>query len=200
MAEDERIGPAPETPREWLAEVRRCEREGELFRAYDLARQGLARFPDDMRLGHRAVLCLASTGATAQALGLLDRLGLDRRPPAPITEPMGLDIAALRPRLIKDAALAASGAERTALLAAAAEAYAAVYRRAREAGHPEAYYPAINGATLRLLAGDEPAAMALAGDVLDQLAVHAPERKNYYEVATEIEARLILGEVEQAHE
>ena len=200
MADDEKIGPAPETPQEWLAEVRRCEREGELFRAYDLARQGLAKFPDDIGLGHRAVLCLASTGATAQALGLLDRLELDRRPPASITEPMGLDIATLRPRLIKDAALAASGGERATLLAAAAEAYAEVYRRAREAGHPEAYYPAVNGATLRLLAGDEPAAMALAGDVLDQLAVYAPERKNYYEVATEVEARLILGEVERAQE
>ena len=200
MADDDRTGPALETPQEWLAEVRRCERDGELFRAYDLARQALAKFPDDVRLGHRAVLCLASTGATDQAIDLLDRLGLDRRAGASITEPMGLDLATLRPRLMKDAALAASGPKRAALLADAAEAYAAVYRRAQQAGHPEAYYPAINGATLRLLAGDAPAAMALAADALDQLAIHAPERQNYYEVATEVEALLILGEVGRARQ
>ena len=64
-------------PEEWLTEVRRCEREGELFRAFDLARQGLAWFPEDLKLKHRAVLCLASSGATRQALDLMDRLGLD---------------------------------------------------------------------------------------------------------------------------
>ena len=200
MGEDDKTGPAWETPRQWLAEVRRCEREGELFRAYDLARQALAKFPDDVPLGYRAVLCLASTGATPQAFELLDRLRLDKRAAASIGEPMGLDIAALRPRLMKDAALAAAGPERAVLLKAAAEAYAAVYRRAHHAGHPETYYPGINGATLLLLAGDEPGAMTLAGEVLDQLAIHAPERKNYYEVATEVEARLILGDVARARE
>ena len=200
MADDDKTAPAWETPQQWLAEVRRCEREGELFRAYDLARQALAKFPYDVPLGHRAVLCLASTGATPQAFELLDRLRLDHRVEASITKPMALDIAALRPRLMKDVALAASGSERAVLLKAAAEAYAAVYRRAQQAGHAEAYYPAINGATLLLLAGDEESAMALAGEVLDQLAIHAPERKNYYEVATEVEARLILGDVAQARE
>jgi len=58
----------PQSAQEWVAEVCRCEREGELFRAYDLARQGLASFPDDLRLKH--VLCLASTGATQQAIRL----------------------------------------------------------------------------------------------------------------------------------
>lgn len=200
MADDDKTGPDWETPQQWLAEVRRCEREGELFRAYDLARQALAKFPDDVPLGYRAVLCLASTGATPQAFELLDRLRLDKRAEASISKPMGLDIAALRPRLMKDAAFAAAGPERAALLSAAAKAYAAVYRRAHQAGHPEAYYPGINGATLLLLAGDEPGAMTLAGEVLDQLAIHAPERKSYYEVATEVETRLILGDVARARD
>ena len=200
MPDDDKTGPTPETPQQWLAEVRRCEREGELFRAYDSARQALAKFPGDVPLGYRAVLCLASTGATPQAFDLLDRLDLDGHAEGSITAPMKLDIAALRPRLMKDSALAASGPRRAAMLKAAAEAYAAVYRRAQQAGHPEAYYPGINGATLLLLAGDEPGAMALAGEVLGQLATHAPERKNYYEVATEVEAQLILGRVPQARE
>jgi len=198
MADTDETSVDFESPRACLAEVRRCERQGELFRAYDLARQGLEKFPDDLPLGHRAVLCLASTGATAQAVALLDRLGLDQRREASLDGPLALDIATLRPRLMKDAALATSGAQRTALLAAAADAYSAIYQRAKEIAHPEAYYPGINGASLKLLAGDEASAMALAADVLGELAIHAPDRQNYYEVATEVEALLILGQVEPA--
>src|SRR5665213_1577600 len=62
------------TATDWLAEVRLHEREGELFRAYDLARQGLDQFPDDLALKHRAVLSLASTGATRKASDELARL------------------------------------------------------------------------------------------------------------------------------
>jgi hypothetical protein len=56
--------PRPQTAEEWLAKACPCERQGELFRAYQLARQALAKFPDDLALQHRAVLCLTSTGAT----------------------------------------------------------------------------------------------------------------------------------------
>jgi hypothetical protein len=84
---------------DWLAEVRRHEREGELFRAYDLARQGLDHFPDDHALKHRAVLCLASVGATRKAAEELLRLGLHPLPQIPHATQLGLDIATLRPRL-----------------------------------------------------------------------------------------------------
>src|SRR5258707_285465 len=62
------IGTRSRTAGEWLAAARRYEREGELFQAYDIAMQGLARFPRDFPLKHRAVSCLASIHATAQAL------------------------------------------------------------------------------------------------------------------------------------
>src|SRR5215831_9118632 len=91
----------PQSPDQWLGEVRRCERAGELFRAYDLARQGLTAFPDDLRLKHRAVLCLASTGARQHAIDLYGELGLDHGD-IWLTTSLGLDIAALRPRLMKD--------------------------------------------------------------------------------------------------
>src|SRR5438093_3823197 len=151
MAEPE-IGPdpAPHTARQWLAAVRGCERDGELFRAYDLARQGLTAFPDDPALKHRAVLCLASTGATQQAAEVFAELGLGRADDLSLASPLGLDIAALRPRLLKDAALAATGSSRAGMLAAAAEAYAALHRQAITASNPEAYYPGVNGATLYL--------------------------------------------------
>src|SRR5439155_11161004 len=131
MAEDEPFAAGqPQSAAEWLAAVRRCERDGELFRAYDLARQGLAVFPDDLALKYRAVLCLASTGARQQAAALLAELRLDRDAGASLATPLGLDIAALGPRLLKDEGLATTGGERTAKLAAAAAAYAALYRAA----------------------------------------------------------------------
>src|SRR5713226_7666013 len=71
------IGTRSRTAGEWLAAARRYEREGELFQAYDIAMQGLARFPRDLPLKHRAVSCLASIQATAQATELSEKLGLN---------------------------------------------------------------------------------------------------------------------------
>ncbi len=190
--------PMPQTPQDWVAAVRRCEREGELFRAYDLARQGLVSFPDELALKHRAVLCLASTGARQQAAELLNELGLALPSHLPLTTPLGLDIAALRPRLLKDAALAATGAGRAGLLAAAGTAYEELYRNALAAGNPEAYYPGVNGATLHLLAGEKATADKLAREVLDLLAQRAPEQKSYYEIASELEAELVAGDLAKA--
>src|SRR5690349_14354654 len=60
MADSEPEAPtAPRPAGEWLALARRQESEDELFEAYDLAMQGLAQHPDDWRLKHCAVLCLA---------------------------------------------------------------------------------------------------------------------------------------------
>ena len=113
---------------------------------------------------------------------------------------LALDIAALRSRLIKDEALAVSGSGRAAALAWAADDYARVYDKAKAAGNPEAYYPGVNAATLYLLAGNATAATAIAGEVLGQLAAWPAERKSYYEVASELEAQLILGALDGARE
>ena len=98
--------PSGKSATEWLAEVRRCERDAELFLAYDLARQGLEEFPDDLALKHRAVLCLASTGAHTRAEEEFRRLGLDQivaHPPPDILPSLGFDLASLEARLLKDA-------------------------------------------------------------------------------------------------
>src|SRR4026208_177126 len=107
------------------------EREGELFRAYDLARQGLERFPDDLALKHRSVLCLASTGAANQAGALFDHFRLDQAIEDAPSGGGALDIAALRSRLIKDEALGVTGSGRTAALAWAADDYARIYDKAK---------------------------------------------------------------------
>ncbi|HJU18698.1 MAG TPA: hypothetical protein VJ770_19780 [Stellaceae bacterium] len=109
--------PVQKTAADWLAEVQRYEREGELFRAYDVARQGLKKFPDDLALKHRVVLCFASTGATLKAAEELVRLKLDPLPDLSLATRLGLDLTALKPRLLKDAALATTGSARTDALA-----------------------------------------------------------------------------------
>lgn len=105
------LGARSRTAGDWLAAARRCQREGELFQAYDLTMQGLARFPRDLALKHLAVLCLASTQATAQAIELFERLELDLADPeiAQLSPAIRMDIPCLKARLRKDAALNAAG-------------------------------------------------------------------------------------------
>src|SRR5689334_17898899 len=129
---------------EWLSLVKAEEREGELFRAYDLAMQGVAQHPSDLTLRHRAVLCLAATGAMPQAKAKYAKLRLDQVSEAAFAEVprrVVMDVATLRARLAKDDALTAAGAERQGLLAEAADLYEAIYRDEIDAGNPEAYYP-----------------------------------------------------------
>jgi class 3 adenylate cyclase len=185
---------------EWLNLAKAQERDGELFEAYDLAMQGHAQHPDDWALKHRAVLCLASTGATDQARELADRLGITKlgsEELAAIPHRLALDLQTIVPRLDRDTALAGKGADRQRLLLNAAKGYEAVYQQYLQAGFADAYYPGICCANLRLLGGDTDAAIELARTLLRQLA-EWKEPKGYYELATELEAQLIVGDLEKA--
>src|ERR1700693_5650857 len=198
MIDDAARAKATRTAAEWLAEVRRCERDAELFLGYDLARQGLEEFPEDLALKHRAVLCLASTGARERAAEEFRRLGVDQfeqNPPPEMPAGLGFDLANLEARLLKDEAIATTGPERIEKLKRAGDAYEAVYRRMQATGNGESYYPGINYATLRLLAGDNDGAQAAAREILDLLETWPTEKKGYYEIATELEAKLILGDL-----
>jgi tetratricopeptide (TPR) repeat protein len=171
----------PRTAAGWLTAVRDAERRGELLTAFDLAERGLAQHPDDISLKHRAVLALARAGSTAEAGRRFDEYGL--------AEVQAEDVAALRARIAKDAALAAEGEERRRHAAASADLYAAIF--ARTGG----YYPAINAATLSMIAGDLVRARELAGQVLELVGT-SPD--DYYAAATEAEANLLLGRAEEA--
>ena len=174
-----------DTAAAWLGRVRELERRGELLLAYDIAMQALDAHPGDTWLAHRAVLNLAKAGATTRAQDELVRLGLDRS-----HEP---DVLALGARIAKDRALAAIGPERQALLAHAADLYEAIYR---ESG---GYYPAINVATLRLLAGDAVAAERAAREVLALCEAAAGDGEDaYYRAASAAEAALVLGDTAAA--
>jgi hypothetical protein len=170
------------SPAEWLELVRSAERGGELLTAADLAERGLAEHPGDVWLAHRAVLALARAGSTDEAARRFDAYGLGGRQEE--------DVAALRARIAKDVALAASGPERAREAARSGELYGAIF--ARTGG----YYQGVNAATLSLLAGDAARARSLAADVLDRLA--AGGDNSYYAAATEAEAQLLLGRPDAA--
>src|SRR5271167_4698405 len=189
------------SPADWLLETKRYERAGELLQAYDIARQGLAKYPGDLALKHRAVLCLASTQAISQAAELFSKLELDLSDSelAVLTPGLRMDIPSLNARLRKDEALASSGQKRSAKLREAADLYESCFRREATANDPEAYYPATNAATLRLLAGDREPAAELARKTVAWLEAR-PDRQGYYELVSAVEAHLVLGNLGRASE
>src|SRR5262249_21279034 len=172
---------------EWLASVKAAEADGEFFRAYDTARQGLAQHPDDLALRHRAVLALARSGATKHAQALYRELGL--------WGCQEKDIPELEARLLKDVALAApDGPERVRLLLVAAEKYEASYRR------DGSYYPGINVANLRLLAGQPERAADIAGQIVTRLNAMSPPagEERFWVLATLVEAHVICENLKAA--
>jgi len=172
---------------EWVAAVKAAERDGEFFRAYDAARQGLSEHPDDLLLRHRAVLALARSGATEQAQALYRELGLEGREET--------DIPELQARLLKDVALSApDGPPRVQLLLTAAEKYEAVYHRS---GH---YYPGINVANLLLLAGQPDRSAAIARRIATELTAMpaAAGEEQFWAAATLVEAHVIGGDMAAA--
>ena len=144
--------------------------------AFDLAGRGREEHPGDVGLRYRAVLALARTGSTAQAarqFAALDLSSVDSE-----------DVTSLMARIQKDVALSAAGDERRRLAGEAAAAYRSI--RDRTGG----YFPAINAATLLLLAGDDSGARVLARDALD--IVRSSGERGYFAAATEAEAYLEL--------
>jgi class 3 adenylate cyclase len=166
----------------WLAAVRDAERRGEPLAAFDLAGRGLEEHPGDVQLRYRAVLALARSGSTAQAAREFEGFGL--------SSVDSEDVGALEARIRKDVALAASGEERKHLAGLAASSYLRIKERTK------GYFPAINAATLTLVAGDASGARRLARDSLS--LVSAAGDQGYFSAATEAEAHLLLGNEDAA--
>jgi class 3 adenylate cyclase len=172
-------------PHAALTRVRELERRGELLLAYDTALQALEAHPNDLWLAHRAVLNLAKAGATTRAEKEYSRLQLDAS-----DEP---DVAALGARIAKDRALSDASPDRADLLQRAAERYEAIF--AKHGG----YYPAINVATLLLLAGRREDAARMARAVVSLCeATSASGEDAYYRAASLAEAQLVLGDAQGA--
>jgi len=179
------------------ADVRALLGRGEVLLAYDQAVTLLAENPDAPALRYLAALALARAGARDRASAELDELDARGGVPADDMQ-LAEDIAALRGRLVKDEALSQSGGARRAAAAKASELYESAYRRFG------GYFACINAATMAVVAGDKARAVSLAEKargLVDQAGsedVGAEER--YWQMATQAEAALILGNPEEAAE
>lgn len=133
-------------------------------------------------------LALARSGAIERAERLLESADLVARSASSPPE-LREDVLALRARLTKDRAVAASGDERVRLATLAAGAYAAI------GDDGDSYYGLVNAATMHLLAGDRVAAAAAAERTLDRLARSTAD---YWASASRAEALLVLGRAADA--
>ncbi|MFI4988496.1 MAG: TRAFs-binding domain-containing protein [Alphaproteobacteria bacterium] len=168
-----------------LAAIDAAMRRGDLLVAFDAARKAAEAAADALIYKHRAVLALARAGATANALKLFAEWKLDKAVPA--DSALAVDIPSLKARLLKDQALADHSSLRRERLEEAAAAYARVFELTGDA------YPGVNAAALLLWAGRLEAAQRTAAAVLK-----ASTARDYYGLATQAEAQLILGHVEEA--
>ncbi len=162
--------------------------------AYDSAVSALEEDPESLEARFVSALALARAGAADRArtaaTDLVARIEVSRDAPRPLCE----DAAALVARLAKDEALTTEGTGRKIKLRQAADLYQAV------ADQYGGFYTCINAATLRLLGGDLGRSRKLAAHAL-HLVTAARESEptdDYWRDATEAEAELLLGEVEEA--
>lgn len=179
---------------ERLAAAREALARGDVLIAYDEARAAVAVDPDDLDAQYIAVLALARSGAAPRALDAAEVLQARIDAADGASRRLLEDVAALSARISKTQALNTGGAQRTELLIQAADRYAAI---------AEAYggsYPAINAATLTLLAGDPMDAARRARRALELIATQPAheQAEGYWTAATQAEAALILGDTDAA--
>ncbi len=160
--------------------VRAALARGDLLTAYDEVKR--AKELGHLGLEYLEVLTLARLGDTEMGL----RLYSDYR----IDEMGGVDALSLKARLLKDQAFADGARPNQKKLLEACGWYSAVYRETRS------NYPAINAATLALIAGRRQLATGLARAVVKR--GQADPRQDYFSLATQAEALVILGDIEGA--
>ncbi|HYJ51880.1 MAG TPA: adenylate/guanylate cyclase domain-containing protein [Allosphingosinicella sp.] len=154
---------------------------GDLIAAYDIATAAIESGDAGHAVRHSQVLALARMGDTERAMGLFAGYGLDRS-----DDP---HVRAAGARLLKDRALAATGAARQESLEQAFAAYHEIYLESGDS------FPGINAATLALLAGRRAEAERLARALLADPTVAEPG--DYYCAATRAEALLLLGRTDE---
>ena len=161
-----------------LTSAEAARREGNPLALYDLAQSAIQAGSPIPRFRYLQVLALAQMGDTARAEKLYDQYRLGE-----LTHDE--DALALRGRLYKDRALAATGAERIAAFKRSSQAYLRAYEA--RAG----YFPAINAATTAWAAGERETARELAERVLDHFDLTPPS--GFFPSASRAEALVLLG-------
>jgi hypothetical protein len=177
-----------------VARARAALSRGDVLVAYDDAVSAVDADPEDLEARFVAALALARAGGAGRARAAAELLTtIESAPDVPFS--LREDAAALVARIAKDEAFAATGNDRTAQIRRSADLYEAVADRFGR------FYPCINAATLRLLAGDVERARSLARRARDLVAAERASlaADDYWHEATEAEAALILGDAEGAH-
>ena len=187
---------ASETP------VRRLEELGErgaFLETADLAKRLLRQYAIDSleldaapagydlaALTYHHVWAVARSGATARALQLFSEYRLGER--------RDYKTEGLYARILKDRALKTMPAERPEALSRAAQAYQVVH------DHHGGHWPAVNAATLHLLAGSEDTARHWAAVAVEECMreTAGTDLDGYFRSASMAEASLVLGDVETA--
>jgi DNA-binding SARP family transcriptional activator/tetratricopeptide (TPR) repeat protein len=156
--------------------------------AYDRAARLIEAGSSDPEIRWLAVLALARSGATTQARRRFEQYGIASVDPGSVAPRLAEDIAALAARLDKDMAFSSSGADRKRWARRSAARYQAAFDRKGTS------YPAVNAATMWLVAGEHEKAAAAARGAIDALGDQGP----YWDAATEAEAALVLGDTARA--
>jgi class 3 adenylate cyclase/tetratricopeptide (TPR) repeat protein len=177
----------------YRAFTRKLISEGHPTRAFELAREGIARHSDDRDLQYLMALALARggnvRGATTYVRKLLAVPDLDIR--------LRVEALSLEGRLFKDRFESAREPARRVELAAQS---AACYRKAAALPGADSF-PHINAATLTLLAEDRDKSRELAKKViaLAHEELQQPDRaEDYWVLATLGEAHFLLRELDKA--
>jgi pilus assembly protein FimV len=163
---------------------------GEHLLALEITEVTIAQTPDadSIPLRQQKSRALTALGSTDEARQVLEAIPLGRKDDS---ETLGL-----LGRVFKDLAAAApNGESRQRFLSDAQKSYQRGFERARDnQDRAGAEYCGINAATMAALLDDKKAAEELARETL----CFSREDDNYYSSATRAEARLILGDEEEA--
>ena len=163
---------------------------GESFLAYDIADEGLAYFPDEVRLLQLKALSLARTGTTSGANDILEEL---RKQGHDDEETMGI-----LARTHKDLWMLSSTEEEADYHLLQSLGF---YLEGYESSG--GYYTGINAASMALVAGETEKAEAIAREVSaickESLAKAPPDSGEFYWLeATAAEAALVVGDLATA--
>jgi hypothetical protein len=170
-------------------------RQGEPLLAYNAVQEGLAAWPQNLRLRQLKGLSIARSGDIERANELLRQLADTGNADA---ETLGI-----LARTHKDLALrAGKAASRTAHLGAAFSIYQRAYEIARTAGEAgDAWYTGINAAAIAVLQNELAMARRIAGEVQTQCLrarANPSAATDYWLAATLGEAALILGDPKES--
>jgi len=155
---------------------------GDMFALYERTREAIEKFPDDPEVRFLQTLAMARLGDPHAAMRLYERNRVE--------EIGSEDAIALKGRLLKDLAVRSTGAEQIELFRQSSKAY----RHAFDLS--DGYFSGINAATTSFLAGDEVEARELAAAIARRPDVADPQ--DYFAAASGAEAKLVVGDVEQA--